>query len=304
MATAFDSQKYMELQTKYIRERIERFDNKLYLEFGGKLFDDFHAARVLPGFDANAKIKLLMELKDVTEIIFAISAPAIEYNKMRADMGITYDMDVLRLIKSISALGLSINSVVITQYSDQPSATLFHNKLVSRGIKTYFHRLTKGYPTEVDTILSDEGYGANPYIETNCPLVVVTAPGPGSGKLSTCLSQIYHESKRGISAGYAKFETFPIWNLPLKHPVNLAYEAATADLRDVNMIDPYHLEKYGITTVNYNRDIEAFPVVKTVLNRVLGEDVYHSPTDMGVNMAGYAIACLLYTLTLPTIYSV
>ena len=290
MATAFDSQKYMELQTKYIRERIERFDNKLYLEFGGKLFDDFHAARVLPGFDANAKIKLLMELKDVTEIIFAISAPAIEYNKMRADMGITYDMDVLRLIKSISALGLSINSVVITQYSDQPSATLFHNKLVSRGIKTYFHRLTKGYPTEVDTILSDEGYGANPYIETSCPLVVVTAPGPGSGKLSTCLSQIYHESKRGISAGYAKFETFPIWNLPLKHPVNLAYEAATADLRDVNMIDPYHLEKYGITTVNYNRDIEAFPVVKTVLNRVLGEDVYHSPTDMGVNMAGYAIA--------------
>ncbi len=289
METAFDSQKYMELQTKYIRERIERFDNKLYLEFGGKLFDDFHAARVLPGFDANAKIKLLMELKDITEIIFAISAPAIEHNKMRADMGITYDMDVLRLIKSLTALGLSINSVVITQYSDQPSAMLFHNKLVSRGIKTYFHRLTKGYPTEVDTILSDEGYGANPYIETTCPLVVVTAPGPGSGKLSTCLSQIYHESKRGISAGYAKFETFPIWNLPLKHPVNLAYEAATADLRDVNMIDPYHLEQYGVTTVNYNRDIEAFPVVKTVLSRVLGEDVYHSPTDMGVNMAGYAI---------------
>jgi uncharacterized protein (UPF0371 family) len=286
---AFDPHKYMELQTKYIRERIAKFGNKLYLEFGGKLFDDFHASRVLPGFEPNAKIKLLMELKDIAEIVFAISAPAIEQNKIRADIGITYDLDVLRLIKSMSALGLSINSVVITQYSDQYSANLFRNKLVSRGIKTYFHRLTKGYPTEVDSILSDEGYGANPYIETNCPLVVVTAPGPGSGKLSTCLSQIYHESLRGLSAGYAKFETFPIWNLPLKHPINLAYEAATADLRDVNMIDPYHLEAYGETTVNYNRDIEAFPVVKTVLNRVLGEDVYCSPTDMGVNMAGYAI---------------
>ncbi len=289
MKTGFDPEQYMELQTKYIRERIAQFGNKLYLEFGGKLFDDFHASRVLPGFDPNAKIKLLMELKDIAEIIFAISAPAIEHNKIRADIGITYDLDVLRLIKSMSALGLAINSVVITQYSDQPSATLFRNKLVSRGIKTYFHRLTKGYPTEVDAILSDEGYGANPYIETSCPLVVVTAPGPGSGKLSTCLSQVYHESTRGISAGYAKFETFPIWNLPLKHPVNLAYEAATADLRDVNMIDPYHLEAYGETTVNYNRDIEAFPVVKTVLNRVLGEDIYQSPTDMGVNMAGYAI---------------
>jgi uncharacterized protein (UPF0371 family) len=289
MKIGFDHQKYIELQSKYIRERIERFDNKLYLEFGGKLFDDFHASRVLPGFEPNAKIKLLLTLKDIAEIIFAISAPAIESNKIRADIGITYDMDVLRLIESFTALGLPINSVVITQYTDQASAKLFGNKLNSRGIKTYFHRLTKGYPTEVDTILSDEGYGANPYIETNRPLVVVTAPGPGSGKLGTCLSQIYHENQRGISAGFAKFETFPIWNLPLKHPVNLAYEAATADLRDVNMIDPYHLEQYGVTTVNYNRDIEAFPIIKTVLSRVLGEDLYYSPTDMGVNMAGYAI---------------
>ena len=288
MKIGFDAQKYLELQTKYIKERIERFD-KLYLEFGGKLFDDFHAARVLPGFAANAKINLLQELKDIAEIVFAISAPAIESNKIRADIGITYDMDVLRLIKAMSAMGLSINSVVITQYQDQPAALQFRNKLEARGIRTYIHRLTKGYPKEVNIILSDEGYGANPYIETTRPLVVVTAPGPGSGKLATCLSQIYHESKRGIVAGYAKFETFPIWNLPLKHPVNLAYEAATADLHDVNMIDPYHLEKYGVTTVNYNRDIEAFPLLKTMLNRVLGEDIYYSPTDMGVNMAGNAI---------------
>jgi uncharacterized protein (UPF0371 family) len=285
----FDPNLYMELQTKYIRERIERFDNKLYLEFGGKLFDDFHAARVLPGFVADAKIKLLHELRDITEIIFAISAPAIEKNKIRADIGITYDMDVLRLVKNISAMGLRINSVVITQYSDQYAAQMFRHKLEQRGIRTYIHRLTKGYPTDIETILSDEGYGANPYIETSKPLVVVTAPGPGSGKLATCLSQIYHEQKRGRQAGYAKFETFPIWNLPLKHPVNLAYEAATADLHDINSIDPYHLERYGVTTVNYNRDIEAFPVVKTELNRVLGEDIYHSPTDMGVNMAGKAI---------------
>ncbi|MBQ1501595.1 MAG: DUF1846 domain-containing protein [Firmicutes bacterium] len=276
------------MQSTHIRERIERFD-KLYLEFGGKLFDDFHAARVLPGFEANAKIKLLQQLKDIAEIIFAVSAPAIENNKIRADIGITYDMDVLRLIQNMSDMGLSINSVVITQYQEQPSAKQFQNKLEARGIKTYIHHMTKGYPTEVNTILSDEGYGANPYIETSRPLVVVTAPGPGSGKLATCLSQIYHESKRGVVAGYAKFETFPLWNLPLKHPVNLAYEAATADLHDVNMIDPYHLEKYGVTTVNYNRDIEAFPILKTMLNRVLGEDIYYSPTDMGVNMAGYAI---------------
>ncbi|MBQ6808312.1 MAG: DUF1846 domain-containing protein [Firmicutes bacterium] len=289
MKTGFDPQLYTELQTKYIRKRIERFDNKLYLEFGGKLFDDLHAARVLPGFESDAKIKLLLEMKDITEIIFTIAAPAIEKNKVRADIGITYDMDLLRLIQSISHLGIQINSVVITQYSDQASAQLFKNKLESRGIRTYLHRLTKGYPSDVETILSPEGYGANPYIETTKPLVVVTAPGPGSGKLATCLSQIYHEQQRGLKAGYAKFETFPIWNLPLKHPVNLAYEAATADLHDVNSIDPFHLEKYGDITVNYNRDIEAFPLVKTMLNRVLGEDVYYSPTDMGVNMAGKAI---------------
>ncbi|MDO4581662.1 MAG: DUF1846 domain-containing protein [Bacillota bacterium] len=290
MHSGFDHQKYIELQAKHIRERIERFD-KLYLEFGGKLFDDFHAARVLPGFESNAKIKLLLELKDMSEIIFAISAPAIENNKIRADIGITYDMDVLRLIDTISSLGLAINSVVITQYTKQVSAQLFRNKLEARGIRTYFHSLTKGYPTDVEVIVSDEGYGANPYLETTRPLVVVTAPGPGSGKLATCLSQIYHEKKRGVTAGYAKFETFPIWNLPLKHPVNLAYEAATADLRDVNMIDPYHLEAYGQTTVNYNRDIEAFPVVRAVLRSVLGgdSDIYKSPTEMGVNMAGYAI---------------
>lgn len=289
MKPGFDPVRYMELQTKYIRERISRFDNKLYLEFGGKLFDDFHAARVLPGFEADAKVKLLLELKDITEIIFAISAPSIEKSKIRADIGITYDMDVLRLIKNLSAMGLRINSVVITQYTDQFAAQQFKHKLEARGIKTYLHRLIQGYPTDVETTLSENGYGANPYVETTQPLVVVTAPGPGSGKLATCLSQIYHEQKRGVTAGYAKFETFPIWNLPLKHPVNLAYEAATADLHDVNSIDPYHLEKYGEITVNYNRDIEAFPVVKTVLNRVLGEDVYYSPTDMGVNMAGYAI---------------
>ena len=285
----FDPRKYMELQTKYIRERIERFSGKLYLEFGGKMFDDLHAARVLPGFEADAKIKLLCELKDVAEIIFCISAPAIEKNKVRADIGITYDMDVLRLIQNVSAMGLSINSVVITQYEGQTAAVRFQKKLQAMGVRTYIHGLTRGYPTDVETILSDEGYGANPYIETAKPLVVVTAPGPGSGKLATCLSQIYHENKRGIKAGYAKFETFPIWNLPLKHPVNLAYEAATADLRDVNSIDPYHFDKYGEVTVNYNRDIEAFPIVKTVLDRVLGKEIYFSPTDMGVNMAGRAI---------------
>ncbi|MBO7667090.1 MAG: DUF1846 domain-containing protein [Firmicutes bacterium] len=285
----FDPKLYMELQTKYIRERIDRFAGKLYLEFGGKLFDDLHAARVLPGFEADAKIKLLCELKDITEIIFCISAPAIEKNKIRADIGITYDMDVLRLVRNISAMGLSINSVVITQYSEQPAARQFEKKLQALGIRTYIHSLTRGYPSDVATILSDEGYGANPFIETSKPLVVVTAPGPGSGKLATCLSQIYHENKRGVKAGYAKFETFPIWNLPLKHPVNLAYEAATADLHDVNTIDPYHFEKYGEVTVNYNRDIEAFPIVKTMLDQVLGEEVYFSPTDMGVNMAGRAI---------------
>ncbi len=289
MQIGFDPQLYMELQTKYIKERIEKFNNKLYLEFGGKLFDDYHAARVLPGFEADAKIKLLLELKDITEIIFAISAADIEKNKIRADIGISYDMDVLRLIDNLTGLGLTINSVVITQYTDQVAALMFRNRLTARGIKTYLHGLTKGYPSDVATIVSEEGYGANPYIETTRPLVVVTAPGPGSGKLATCLSQIYHEQMRGVEAGYAKFETFPIWNIPLKHPVNLAYEAATVDLRDFNAIDPYHLEAYGETTVNYNRDIEMFPVVKAVLQRVYGKDIYKSPTDMGVNMAGRAI---------------
>ena len=256
MRLGFDNDKYVREQSKEIRRRAEKY-GKLYLEFGGKLFDDLHAARVLPGFEADAKIKLLCELKDITEIIFCISAPAIEKNKIRADIGITYDMDVLRLVRNISAMGLSINSVVITQYSEQPAARQFEKKLQALGIRTYIHSLTRGYPSDVATILSDEGYGANPFIETSKPLVVVTAPGPGSGKLATCLSQIYHENKRGVKAGYAKFETFPIWNLPLKHPVNLAYEAATADLHDVNTIDPYHFEKYGEVTVNYNRDIEA-----------------------------------------------
>lgn len=291
MKPGFDSRLYLELQTKYIRERIERFDNKLYLEFGGKLFDDYHAARVLPGFDANSKAKLLQQLRDIAEIILTISAPAIESSKIRADIGITYDMDVLRLIDNLSALGLAINSVVITQFTGQPLAKAFKKRLSQRGVRTYMHTLTKGYPTDVEVIVSEEGYGANPYIETTRPLVVVTAPGPGSGKLATCLSQIYHEQKRGIKAGYAKFETFPIWNLPLKHPVNLAYEAATADLRDVSAIDPYHLDAYDVTTVNYNRDIEVFPVLKAVLSRVGSSgDIYKSPTDMGVNMAGYAIS--------------
>ena len=291
MEPGFDNKLYMEMQTKYIRERIERFDNKLYLEFGGKLFDDYHAARVLPGFDANGKAKLLQQLLDISEIIFTISAPAIESSKIRADIGITYDLDVLRLIDNLSSLGLLINSVVITQFNGQPLAKAFKKRLAQRGIPFYLHTLTKGYPTEVEIIVSEEGYGANPYIETTRPLVVVTAPGPGSGKLSTCLSQIYHEQKRGIMAGYAKFETFPIWNLPLKHPVNLAYEAATADLHDVGAIDPYHLDAYGVTTVNYNRDIEVFPVLKAVLAQMgAAVDIYKSPTDMGVNMAGYAIS--------------
>ncbi|MCL1816830.1 MAG: DUF1846 domain-containing protein [Clostridiales bacterium] len=287
--SGFNKEQYMELQTKYIRERIERFHNKLYLEFGGKLFDDYHAARVLPGFDANGKAKLLRQLRDIAEIIFTISASAIESSKIRADIGITYDMDVLRLIDNLSSLGLSINSVVITQYSGQPLAAAFHKRLKRRGIRVYLHEPTKGYPSDVDTIVSEEGYGANPYIETTQPLVVVTAPGPGSGKMSTCLAQLYHEQQRGQMAGYAKFETFPIWNLSLKHPVNLAYEAATADLRDVIAIDPYHLEAYGKTTVNYNRDIEVFPLLRAVLTKLGGGEIYKSPTDMGVNMAGCAI---------------
>ena len=287
--TGFDSELYIREQSARIRRRVDRFGGKLYLEFGGKLFDDFHAARVLPGFDVNAKVKLLSELRDQAEIILCISAKSIESNKIRADIGITYDMDVLRLIDKLRKMELYIGSVLITQYSGQGAADTFRKKLEMRGERVYVHTLTKGYPSDVDTIVSDEGYGANPYIETSRPIVVVTAPGPGSGKLATCLSQLYHEQKRGIKAGYAKYETFPVWNLPLRHPVNIAYEAATADLRDVNMIDPFHLTAYGETTVNYNRDIEAFPVVKTILNRIVGDNIYNSPTDMGVNMIGSCI---------------
>lgn len=288
--TGFDNSLYIHKQKEHILERIAQFDGKLYLEFGGKIFDDYHAARVLPGYDANGKIRLLYELRDQAEIIFAVSAGDIEKTKVRADLGISYDMEVLRLIDDITHMGISVNSVVITRYTGQSAADAFVNKLTMRGVKNYVHRPIKGYPTDIDYICSDDGYGANPYIETTKPLVVVTAPGPGSGKLATCLSQVYHEIRKGHIAGYAKFETFPIWNLPLKHPVNLAYEAATADLADVNMIDPFHLEAYGKTTVNYNRDVEAFPIVRNILTRITGEDdVYKSPTDMGVNMAGYAI---------------
>ena len=290
MGKGFDNNLYMQKQKQFIEERIEAVQGKLYLEFGGKLFDDYHAARVLPGFDVNAKIRLLYELRDKTEIIFCISADDIEKTKIRADLGITYDMDVLRLIDDISHLGIDVNSVVITRYTNQTAADNFIAKLNMRGVKNYIHHYIDGYPTNIDLIVSEGGYGANPYIETTKPLVVITAPGPGSGKLATCLSQVYHENMRGSRAGYAKFETFPIWNLPLKHPVNLAYEAATADLQDINMIDPFHLEAYGISTVNYNRDIEAFPIVKITLDRIIGDaDFYRSPTDMGVNMAGYAI---------------
>lgn len=286
----FSSELYTKLQTEKILERIQKFDNKLYLEFGGKLFDDMHAYRVLPGFAYNNKINILKKLKDKAEIIFVISAGDIERNKIRADFGITYGNDVLRLVDKIRAMGILVSSIVVTQYTGQTAADVFLNKLQRRGEKTYVHRCTKGYPTDVDTIVSDEGYGANPYVETTRPLVVVTAPGPGSGKLATCLSQLYHEYKRGVKAGYAKFETFPIWNIPLRHPTNVAYEAATADLGDVNMIDPYHLDAYGISTVNYNRDIECFPIVRSILAKITGDDnLYRSPTDMGVNMAGYAI---------------
>ena len=290
MKIGFDNEKYVSLQTEHILERIAQNGNKLYLEFGGKLFDDLHAARVLPGFAPDAKVRILQKLKDRTEIIFVINAGDIERKKMRADFGISYEMDVLRLIDNLRAIGIYVGSIVIARYNGQPSADIFKKKLELRGERVYIHNTIKGYPNDVDTIVSENGYGANPYIETSRPLVVVTAPGPGSGKLATCLSQLYHEHKRNIQAGYAKFETFPIWNLPLKHPVNLAYEAATADLHDVNMIDPYHLEAYGVTTVNYNRDVEAFPVLKTIFHRITGNDhSYRSPTDMGVNMAGNGI---------------
>lgn len=288
MKIGFDNKEYVKHQKEEILNRIEHFD-KLYLEFGGKLFDDCHAARVLPGFDVNAKVKLLETLKDKAEIIIAISAIDLARNKIRADYGIGYDADVMRLIDNLRELDIYVSSVVITQYEGQPAADVFKAKMERRGECMYVHTKTKGYPTDIDVIISDEGYGKNPFIKTTRPLVVVTAPGPGSGKLATCLGQLYHEHKQGIHAGYAKFETFPIWNLPLKHPVNVAYEAATADLKDVNMIDHFHLEKYGVRSVNYNRDIEVFPIVKTVLKRITGECLYNSPTDMGVNMAGYAI---------------
>ena len=289
MKIGFDNDKYLTMQSEHIRKRIDQFDNKLYLEFGGKLFDDYHASRVLPGFAPDSKLKLLMQLSDQAEIVIVISAGDIEKNKVRGDLGITYDSDVLRLIESFREQGLFVGSVVITQYTGQSSANLFKTRLEKLGIRVYIHYVIEGYPSNIPLIVSDEGYGKNDYIETSRPLVIITAPGPGSGKMATCLSQLYHEHKRGVRAGYAKFETFPIWNIPLKHPVNLAYEAATADLNDVNMIDPFHLEAYGITTVNYNRDVEIFPVLSAIFEKIYGDNPYKSPTDMGVNMAGNCI---------------
>ncbi len=289
MNSGFDNDTYLKLQSEHIRKRIAQFGNKLYLEFGGKLFDDYHASRVLPGFQPDSKLKMLLQLKEQAEIIIAISADAIEKNKMRGDLGITYDMDVLRLIDAFRSMDLYVGSVVITQYSGQSAADHFRKRLSLLGIRSYLHYIIEGYPSNIAHIVSDEGYGKNDYIETSKPLVIITAPGPGSGKMATCLSQLYHEHKRGITAGYAKFETFPIWNLPLRHPVNIAYEAATADLNDVNMIDPFHLEAYGETAVNYNRDIEIFPVLNAIFEQILGNSPYKSPTDMGVNMAGKCI---------------
>ena len=285
----FDNQKYLETQSAHIRERIKKFGGKLYLEFGGKLFDDYHASRVLPGFEPDSKIRMLQQLKDDVEIVVTICAGDIEKNKVRGDLGIPYEEDVLRLIDIFRGMDLYVGSVVVTQYNGQSAADAFLKRLNALGVRTYRHYPIAGYPHNIDVIVSEEGYGRNEYIETTHPLVVVTAPGPGSGKMATCLSQLYHENRRGIKAGYAKFETFPIWNLPLKHPVNLAYEAATADLSDVNMIDPFHLEAYGVTTVNYNRDVEVFPVLRTIFESILGECPYKSPTDMGVNMAGNCI---------------
>ena len=283
MEIAFDNEKYLKIQKEKIEERIKMFDNKLYLEFGGKIFDDYNASRVLPGFNSDAKIKLLQEFKDNLEIIFCINANNIQKNKIRADYGIGYDVELLRLIENISELGILINSVVITMYTGQIAVEKLKQTLESKDVKVYVHAPTKGYPDDVETIVSEEGYGKNPYIETTKKLIVVTAPGPNSGKLGTCLSQLYHEHKRGIKAGYAKFETFPVWDLPLMHPVNISYEAATADLGDINMIDSFHLEEYNIKAVNYNRDISAFPILKNILNKITGEVIYKSPTDMGVN---------------------
>ncbi|MDD6308322.1 MAG: DUF1846 domain-containing protein [Clostridia bacterium] len=285
----FDNQAYIQKQSEQIKQRIDAFGGKLYLEFGGKLFDDYHASRVLPGFQPDSKVLMLQNIAKDVEMVIVINADAIEKNKMRSDLGITYDADVLRLIDAFQAKGLYVGSVVISQFDGQPSAATFKEKLEKLGIRTYFHYPIQGYPTDVKHIVSEDGFGKNPYIETTCPLVVVTAPGPGSGKMATCLSQLYHENMRGVKAGYAKFETFPIWNIPLNHPVNLAYEAATADLNDVNMIDPYHLEAYGKVTVNYNRDVEVFPVLNAIFERISGTSPYKSPTDMGVNMAGDCI---------------
>ncbi|MEQ3363185.1 DUF1846 domain-containing protein [Raoultibacter massiliensis] len=289
MRIGFDNDKYIALQAEHIRNRIDQFGGKLYLEFGGKLFDDYHAARVLPGFEPDAKIRMLKSLIDEAEIIIVINANDIEKSKLRGDLGITYDEDLLRLMDNFRSMGFLVSGVVVTHYANQPDADAFRRRLDALGIKCHLHYPIAGYPYDIDHIVSDEGYGRNEYIETTRPLVVVTAPGPGSGKMATCLSQLYHEHKRGVNAGYAKYETFPVWNLPLKHPVNIAYEAATVDLDDVNTIDPFHLEAYGETTVNYNRDVEIFPVLKAMLERIGGESPYKSPTDMGVNMAGYAI---------------
>ncbi len=289
MKNGFDNDKYLKMQSEHIRERIAKFGDKLYLEFGGKLFDDYHASRVLPGFMPDSKMQMLLTMKEDAEIVIAISAGAIASGKMRGDYGITYDQDVLRLMDIFQKLGLYVGSVCITQYTGEAAADRFREKLKGLGIKSYILRRIEEYPDNVEHIISDEGFGKNDYIETSRPLVVITAPGPGSGKMATCLSQLYHENKRGVRAGYAKFETFPIWNLPLKHPVNLAYEAATADLADINIIDPFHLEAYGETTVNYNRDVEIFPVLRGIFEEIYGECPYQSPTDMGVNMAGNCI---------------
>jgi uncharacterized protein (UPF0371 family) len=302
MLHGFDNEKYLRIQSEHIKERISKFGNKLYLEFGGKLFDDYHASRVLPGFEPDSKLKMLTQLKDDAEIVIVISAVDIEKNKVRGDLGITYDVDVLRLRDAFMQRGFLVNSVVITHYNGQASAMAYRERLERLGINVYYHYIIEGYPTNVELIDSDEGFGKNDYVETTRPLVVITAPGPGSGKMAVCLSQLYQENKRGIKAGYAKFETFPIWSIPLKHPVNIAYEAATADLDDVNMIDPFHLEAYGETAVNYNRDIEIFPVLNAIFERIYGErdpqganapkggNPYKSPTDMGVNMAGFCIS--------------
>ena len=288
-AIGFDNDKYLKMQSEHIRQRISKFGDKLYLEFGGKLYDDFHASRVLPGFRPDSKLQMLLELKEDAEVIVVINSDDIEKNKTRADLGITYDTDVIRLVTIFKKIGLLVNSVVLTRYNNQPTANAFQSRLEASSLKVYHHYSIPNYPSNLPYVVSDDGYGKNDFIETSRKLVIVTAPGPGSGKMATCLSQLYHENKRGVKAGYAKFETFPIWNLPLRHPVNLAYEAATADLKDVNMIDPYHLDAYGVTTVNYNRDVDIFPVLNAVFTKIMGTSPYRSPTDMGVNMAGNCI---------------